>query len=75
MKNNILMPYSFRDIEKRLNKLWFSAVRQKWSHVLFSDWQRIFPVPNHWWKDISPWVEKKIIWLLGLTKNEFDNIK
>ena len=69
------MPYKFRDIEKRLNKLWFSAVRQKWSHVLFSDWRRVFPVPNHGWKDISPWVEKKVIEFLGLNKDEFDKLK
>ncbi len=75
MKNNIHMPYNFRDIEKRLNKLWFVVVRQKWSHVLFSNWKKIFPVPNHGWKDISPWVEKKIISLLDISKNEFDKLK
>lgn len=69
------MPYKFRDIEKRLNKLGYTIVRQKWSHVLFSDWKKIFPVPNHWWREISPWVEKKIIEIVWITKNDFDNIK
>jgi len=69
------MPYKFRDIEKRLNKIWYYIVRQKWSHVLFSDWRKVFPVPNHGGKDISPWVEKKIIEFLWLSRDEFDNIK
>ena len=69
------MPYKFRDIENRLKKLWFSVVRQKWSHVLFSDWKRVFPVPNHWWKDISPWVEKKILEFISKTKKDFDDLK
>jgi len=69
------MPYKFRDIETRLKKLWFSVVRQKWSHVLFSDWKRVFPVPNHWWKDISPWVEKKILEFISKTKKDFDDLK
>ncbi len=69
------MPYKFRDIEKRLNKLWYIVVRQKWLHVLFSDWKKIFPVPNHWWKEISPWVEKKILEIIWMTRDEFDSIK
>ena len=69
------MPYKFCDIEKRLNKLWYTIVRQKWSHVLFSDWKKIFPVPNHWWKEISPWVEKKILEIVWMSREDFDNIK
>ena len=69
------MPYKFYDVERKLKSLWFTIVRQKWSHVLFSNGKTIFPVPNHWWKDISPWVEKKILELVWLSKKEFDDIK
>jgi len=69
------MPYKFHDIERRLNKLWYTIVRQKWSHVLFSDWKRTFPIPNHWWREISPWVEKKFLEIIWMTKEEFDNLK
>lgn len=68
------MPYKFRDIEKKLKKIWFIIVRQKGSHVLFSDGRKIFPVPNHGGKEISPWVEKKILEILWITKSEFDQI-
>jgi len=69
------MPYSYIEIQKRLIVLWFEIVRQKGSHVLFSDWKITFPVPKHWWKDISSWVENKIIKILWITKEEFKNIK
>ena len=69
------MPYSYKEIEKRLLKIWYKKVRQSWSHVLFSNWKNTFPVPNHGWRDISIWVEWKIIKSLWLTKNEFKNIK
>ncbi len=69
------MPYKFRDIETRLKKLWFDIVRQKWSHVIFSDWKITFPVPNHWWKDISPWVENKILEFISKTKKDFDDLQ
>lgn len=69
------MPYNFDEIKKKLIKIWFKIVRQKWSHVIFSDWEKIFPVPKHWWKQISPWVEKKIIDILWITKKEFKDIK
>jgi predicted RNA binding protein YcfA (HicA-like mRNA interferase family) len=69
------MPYKFRDIETKLKKLWFDIVRQKWSHVIFFDWKIIFPVPNHWWKDISLWVEKKILEFISKTKKDFDDLK
>ena len=69
------MPYKYREIKKRLLKLWFVVVRQNWSHVLFHKWNLTFPVPNHWWKDISVWVENKIIKLIKLSKIEFKNMK
>ncbi len=68
------MPYKFNDIKKRLNKLWFQIVRQKWSHVIFSNWKTTFPIPNHWWQDISNWVENKIISLLNISKKEFKDL-
>jgi len=69
------MPYKYREIEKKLLKLWFKIVRQNWSHVIFNNWSLTFPVPNHWWKDISLWVENKIIKLLWETKESFKKIK
>ena len=69
------MPYSYKEIEKRLLILGYKIVRQKWSHVIFTNWRIIFPVPKHWWMNISPWVENKIIKNLWITKSEFKNIK
>ena len=65
------MPYSFRDIERRLRKLGYKAVRQKGSHVLFSNGATTFPVPRHAGRDISPGVERQIVKLLQLSKDEF----
>ncbi|MBN2704363.1 MAG: type II toxin-antitoxin system HicA family toxin, partial [Pontiellaceae bacterium] len=61
------MPYSFRQIEKRLQKLGYKVVRQKGSHVLFSNGEKIFPVPNHGGKDISPGVERQILKMVELS--------
>ncbi len=68
------MPYKFIDIKRKLEKLWFIIVRQKGSHVLFSNWKIIFPVPNHWNKDISNWVENKIYKVIDITKKDFGKI-
>jgi predicted RNA binding protein YcfA (HicA-like mRNA interferase family) len=68
------MPYSFREIEKRLRKQGYKVVRQRGSHVLFSDGKTTFPVPHHKGKSISPGVERKIIRAIGLTKKEFKNL-
>jgi len=69
------MPYRFIDIQKKIKALGFVVVRQKWSHVLFSNGKIIFPVPKHGNKDISPWVENKILSLLNISKKDFDAIK
>lgn len=69
------MPYKFLDIEKKLKKLWYEIVRQKWSHVIFSNWRITFPVPNHGNKDVSPWVEAKILSFLWIKRKEFDDLK
>lgn len=69
------MPYNYKDFEKRLFLLWYNIVRQNWSHVLFSNWKLIFPVPKHWDKDISIWVENKIMKNIWLSAEEFKNIK
>jgi len=69
------MPYSYKEIEKRLIKLWYKVVRQNWSHVLFSNGKATFPVPKHGWKDISPWVENKIIKNLWLSRDDFRNLR
>ncbi|MBI5816447.1 MAG: type II toxin-antitoxin system HicA family toxin [Nitrospinae bacterium] len=69
------MPYSFREIERRLRKLGFLIVRQgKGSHVIFSNGPVSFPVPRHGGKDISPGVERRILKLTGLRQEEFRNL-
>jgi predicted RNA binding protein YcfA (HicA-like mRNA interferase family) len=70
------MPYSFREIERRLRKLGYNIVRQgKGSHVIFSNGQVTFPVLNHAGKDISPGVERKILKLIRMTADQFRKLK
>ena len=69
------MPFRYREVESRLLKMGYNIVRQKGSHVMFSDGKNTFPVPNHGAKDISPGVEKQVLKILGLTAAEFRNIK
>lgn len=69
------MPYKFIEIQKKLKVLGFVLVRQKWSHVLFSNWKITFPVPNHGNKDISLWVESKILSILEISRADFNKIK
>ncbi|MBF0292811.1 MAG: type II toxin-antitoxin system HicA family toxin [Nitrospinae bacterium] len=70
------MPYSFREIERRLTKLGYKIVRQgKGSHVIFSNGQVTFPVPRHSGKDISPGVERNILKLIGMTSEQFRRFK
>jgi predicted RNA binding protein YcfA (HicA-like mRNA interferase family) len=69
------MPFKYREIEKRLLALGYDIVRQKGSHVIFTNGENIFPVPNHGSKDISKGVEKQILNILGMTVNEFRDIK
>ena len=68
------MPYNFKEIEKRLLKLWYKIIRQNGSHVLFCKWNIIFPVPKHASKEISIWVENKIIKNIWITKDEFKDL-
>ena len=49
-------------------------VRQKGSHVLFSNEKLIFPVSNHGGKDISIWVEKKVLKLLWISADDFKKL-
>jgi predicted RNA binding protein YcfA (HicA-like mRNA interferase family) len=65
------MPYKYKEIEKRLRKLGYKIVRQKGSHVLFSNGSNTFPVPNHAGKDISPGVERQILKLLKMKGEVF----
>ena len=69
------MPYKFIEIQKKLKALGFVLVRQKWSHVLFSNGKITFPVPNHGKKNISPWVESKIFSILEISRADFNKIK
>jgi len=69
------MPFKYREFEKRLTKIGYRVVRQKGSHVIFSDGKNTFPVPNHGSKDISPGVERQLLKILDLTINEFRKIK
>ena len=53
----------------------FQVVRQKGSHVIFSNGREIFPVPKHGSNDISPVVERQLFKILSMTREEFRNIK
>ncbi|WP_423907784.1 type II toxin-antitoxin system HicA family toxin [Candidatus Spongiihabitans sp.] len=69
------MPFKYREFERKLTKLGYMVVRQKGSHVIFSDGKNTFPVPNNGSKDISPGVERQLLKILDLTIDEFRNIK
>lgn len=69
------MSFKYREFERKLTKLGYKVVRQKGSHVIFSDGKNTFPVPNHASKDISPSVERQLLRILDLTIDEFRNIK
>lgn len=70
------MPYSFREIHKRLLKLGFSVKRQgKGSHVIFSNGKSTIPIPHHGSKDISKGVEKNVLKLLDIGEDDFRNIR
>jgi predicted RNA binding protein YcfA (HicA-like mRNA interferase family) len=69
------MPFKFREIERKLIKIGYQIVRQKGSHAIFSDGKNTFPVPKHGSKDVSPGVERKILKALGLTAEQFRQIK
>jgi predicted RNA binding protein YcfA (HicA-like mRNA interferase family) len=62
-------------LRKKLSKLGYRIVRQKGSHVIFSNGKNTFPIPNHGVKDISPGVEKHLLKILDLTIDEFRKIK
>jgi len=53
----------------------YRVVRQKGSHVIFSDGKNTFPAPNHGSKDISPGVERQLLKILSMSVDEFRNIK
>jgi len=53
----------------------YGVVRQKGSHVIFSDGKNTFPVPNHGSKDISPGIERQLLKILGMSVDGFRNIK
>jgi len=40
------MLFKYREIERNLKKMGFQVVRQKGSHVIFSNGRHTFPVPN-----------------------------
>ena len=69
------MPLKYKEIEKRLLKTGYRIVRQKGSHVIFSNGKDTFPVPKHGSRDISPGVERRLLKILGLSIEQFKNIK
>lgn len=52
----------------------YRVVRQKGSHVIFSDEKNTFPVPNHGSKDISSGVERQLLKILSMSVDEFKKI-
>ena len=69
------MPFKYEDMKKRLLRLGYKIVRQKGSHVIFSNGKITFPVPKHGSNDISVGVEKQILKILELSLDEFRGIK
>ena len=69
------MPFKYREVKKGLMKMGYRVVRQKGSHVIFSDGKNTFPVPNHGSRDISPGVERQLFKTLHMSADEFRNIK
>jgi mRNA interferase HicA len=69
------MPFKYKEIERRLLKMGYTIVRQKGSHVIFSDGKKTFPVPDHGSKDISPGVERQVLKMLNMSVDEFRSIK
>ena len=53
----------------------FQVVRQKGSHVIFSNGRDAFPVPKHGSNNISPGVERQLLKILAMKRDEFSNIK
>ena len=68
------MPFKYREIKRKLKIIGFIIVRQKGSHVIFSDGKNTSPVPNHGSKDIPPGVERQLLKILNLTVTEFRDI-
>jgi predicted RNA binding protein YcfA (HicA-like mRNA interferase family) len=68
------MPFKYREIESKLTTMGYRVVRQKGSHVIFSNGKITFPVPKHGSKDISPGVARQLLKILDLTIDEFRNI-
>ena len=48
----------------------FQVVRQKSSLVISSNGRDTFPVPNHGSNDISPGVERQLLKILSMTREE-----
>ncbi len=69
------MPFKYKEVEKKRKKLGYNVVRQKGSHVVFSNNENTFPVSNHGSNDISPGVERQILKIINLTLNDFRKIK
>ena len=68
------MPYRYEEFARKLKKLGFKVVRQKWSHVIFSNWIISFPVPKHWGKEISKFVENRVLKLIWISKEDFKKL-
>jgi predicted RNA binding protein YcfA (HicA-like mRNA interferase family) len=68
-----LKPYSYRVIINVLNKIGFTVVRQKGSHIVlkgfYRDKKRTVVVPRH--KEISIGTLRGILFQAGLTIEEF----
>jgi predicted RNA binding protein YcfA (HicA-like mRNA interferase family) len=69
------MPFKYKEIERKLLKMGYAIVRQKGSHVVFSDGKNTFPVPNHGSKDLSQGVERQLLKILGMSIDEFRSVK
>ncbi|MBL1211051.1 type II toxin-antitoxin system HicA family toxin [Geminocystis sp. GBBB08] len=70
------MPSKVKTIEKVAKKLGFQKVRQKGSHAR---WQHIdgrsTTIPIHGNAEIGSWLFKEILSQLGITEEEFNELK
>ena len=63
---------AYRDVDRALVRLGFSAVRQKGSHVIYRHADgRTTTVPHHGGRDIAPPLLRKILDDIAIAADEF----
>lgn len=65
-----ITPITPKDMVKKLKKLWFEWPYPWWRHLHMIKWEKIIPVPMHWWKDLGIWLICSIIDELWISRDE-----